>query len=1026
MTGKPGVRRHEPFGGPQSVDGMGLPLTQIQRDLISRLPNYSDTAAEAYLGALCVYYSSDYPDRASHFAYSLRDVTDHLVRESQGPDEAEEGLKPERRRQLLLDTIDPSTKQSYGRDAEYDLLSKSYSVLSKIAHPRKFGSSSELCAHLSDIEGALHKITVPQIMINREIDRIISEPSSEAGAEKLVGLMTSGATQAYVVKNLPHTWLHDMARAKFFTRPKSKKHWMAHLYLYKCIDHYPDKVTEVILSYKPRTLRDDPLIFVEFLRCAKRLRVQDAAKISKFVLHEGLHDLFVHHPAWYLGVAEKLYLGGRRDLAADLAGRGLSLDSISYDKYPGGDWLNIPVRDFVGALMGEDLLPLLGLLADLLERIIKAKAGSDGRADETDSSMCIMRPSIEASGQNLSDNLERSLVTHMRNCLAHVGMNDPDRLRSAMEVIGRKDLLIYRRLEMFAYYTFPDRFRDEMEEYAVRYVGKGEVYHEHYVMLKSHFTSMPEPVKRAITTKIMEYKVPERLRDEWLLRSLECIRDGLDGEPLAVYQRLARDGRPVPHPGYLRWGGTRITGPARAPGPLEGKSPEEAFKIMEKHVPDARSPDEALHGFSYLVRARPAESSALAMRLAGADPRVQMAFFRRIDDAVSDKRGICWGPILSLMRRVLEDLPGAGDGLAPEMTALMSHVLRGAFLNMPPGAEFRDDLWEVVRALARPERRDEAEWKALEKSMDSITKSINSHDGLSFHALILYARWLCGVSGKEAFAPEVREILDEYARNPMIHTVSRHSAIGAHFPWLHRMEPEWAVEMTRGFKKSRMSKIAFWDGYRDAERLHEGIFYDLYDWYESMLNKGISKKLRRSAMYKHTFVHVLLAYLYSLDGSERIFGGFLDSLDEKKYSRDLVDYCVFEIGIAAREIQKDSGFDVGRFKGLWTHPVFSKQDLTDWFVGSKVDGETKISLYLAYAKKYRGKFNLLDDTIAELEAMANAFPSKVADCIFYMVGRPLNGYIPDDICDVLGILEKHDGVASTLKRIRERMALRPS
>ena len=62
MTGKLGVRRHEPFGGLKSVAGMGLPLTLTQKDLILWLPNYSKKAAMAYLGALCAYYGSDYPD----------------------------------------------------------------------------------------------------------------------------------------------------------------------------------------------------------------------------------------------------------------------------------------------------------------------------------------------------------------------------------------------------------------------------------------------------------------------------------------------------------------------------------------------------------------------------------------------------------------------------------------------------------------------------------------------------------------------------------------------------------------------------------------------------------------------------------------------------------------------------------------------------------------------------------------------------------------------------------------------------
>ena len=1023
MTGKPGVRRHEPFGTRKSIDGMDLPLTLTQKDLILWLPNHSDKAFRAYLGALCVYYGPDYPDRASHFAYGLRDVTDHLARASQETHEAGRGLTIERRRQLLLKTIDPTTNQSYGYDAEYDLLAESYSVLSKIAHPRKFGPGSELAGHLAGVENALHELIIPQIVINNVIDRIMSESPSEINAKRLIGLMTSGSTQIYIVKNLAPGWLHSMAGAGFFTNPKTKRHWMAHMYLSRCIDHDPEKVTEVILSYKPGMIRSDPGIFGEFLRCARKLSATNVARISRFILDENLHGLFVHYPTEYLDAAARLYLDGQHDLAISLARHGLSIDNINHGKYPGGDWLKMPVRRFVGALAGKDLLPIFGLLADLLERIIMDKAGKDGALHESSSSMHFMRPSIEDSDHNAPDDLGRSLVAHMRDCLSAIGRDDPGRLRAALDIIGKKDLLIYRRLEMFTYYTFPDLFREEMEHHAVQYMGRPAVYHEHYVMLKNNFSSMSELTKTKILAKIMEPESPAKDRDIWMLRGLGCIKDGLDGPRLDIYQNLVKKLGSDPHPGYLGQRGSSITS-LYAPGPMEGKSPGEVFKIMEKYVPDTGHSEKTLYGFSYTVGEHPVESSMLAMRLADAHPRVQVEFFQRLGSAVSDKKDIDWNQVMSLMRHVAGGLGNTGGGLDREMIVSISHVLRDALVKIPLGMEFKDDLWEVIQALVRTGRGDQSDWAEFKKEMGSVTMSINSPDGLSFHVLILYAQWLRDTVGEKIPAPGILQILDKYADDPESHTASRHSVVGMYFHILHDLDRDWSMRLIPRLHKSLISKTAFWDGYAKGSSLYQNMFSDLYDLYGDILNRS-SGDLRQSIMYKDTASHILLAHLYGLYDPKDIFKTFLGSLDEKKQSKDLIDHCVSQVGIIVKNIQENSGFDVDRLGKLWRHDVFSNQNLSGWFVGSKVDRKTRITQYLEYAEEYSGDFNLLDGTIDELKTLADEFPREVANCLYHMVGRPLIGYIPqEDIDDVLEILDKHDEVKDIVARIRERLAQR--
>ncbi len=1021
----------EPGGRPGN-----LPLTKMQESLLGRLPTYSSNAAEAYLGALHVYHGNCYTDQPSHLAYALRDVVDHLAREKQSVDEKKSRLREGDREANLRRTFDPVTRRGYVYDGHYRTLVEEYDKLSGIAHQRDPVDDLIPFDAMPRIERALYDLSFPQVATNRMIDKMILEPPTLERAKALIRMISTGAAQSRVIGRLPVNWLESMDGAGFFKDPVGYRE--AHRYLFRCAGECPGRVAEIIKRYDPAAVRDNRFLFLDLLDCMMRMPVGHAASVSSFMIKAGLHDMFVHHPGKYLEAAASLCHGGEYALAMEFARKGLSLDNINH-RYPSARWLDAPVREFADATMNEAPLQLFGLLADMLEDIITS--GRTGHAlPDAASSMRSKRPTVEESDQNVSD-LPSSLVAHMRNCLTIMGRGGRAQIRRAVETTKRRRPLIYRRLEMFAYGAFPDTFKKEMEDYAVRYLGNDYTYHEHYAMLERHYCSMPARARDQISDAITRHAAGDgpagatgraaddsNLREIRHLRHLECIEKCLDDEQLVILKVLLKKHDRSSHPGHLFFRGSKMTAPDRGPGPLEGKDPGQVIDMVHTHRPrSVVLPAEILRGFSYLASASPGEFSKRAMDLAGVDPRFQEEFFRSMGGALEGGKSIDWGGTITLLESVCEAYE---DGkYENEETALAAcSMLESAFRHSPPGIEFRKGLRRPIMSFVKASSPDrDRHLESFEDDLNSgrpidvINMSINSLEGMSFLVMMMYALW-CHEKTKNTkkpkLVPEVKAVLDQYVEGPR--TIFRDAILGSCLSDLYFFDRDWTRCMVEIICTSIPARIAFWDGYVSWNHLDGDVFSGLRHMYDGFLTGCMPEILSKQQVLKSTVDHCVSAYLYGYRGSAGTFNKFLKYI-KKNPSDDVVDHCVSQVGMVVRSIQDSSSFDVKRLKTLWSNRVLSKRDLTYWFVESKVDRKASIMMYSKYIKGYSGPPYLLYPVLDELKLHADESSYQVVSALIRLVKmNMLDSSEIESIKRIEKILEKHrKEIGNDLKKLRE-------
>ena len=1005
------------LSGPRRIRAKDLRLGQVQRDLVARLPGYSGAAARAYESALCILNAGDYADRDAHLAYVLRDVVRHLSRLNQNERERDLPLGRSRCRTLLMGVFDRLRRR--GLEAHCSTLADAHAELDRIAHqrdPDRRGAASEM---MPRIEDALHALTAPRAYASEVADEIMPCPPTAEGAARLVGMMSSGDAVRHIMSMLPPGWLGHMADAGLFDDPSG--YGDVHPYLCRCAGSDPGAVAGIITSYDPGAIRASPDMCSGILECASILPAAHAKSVLEFM--GGAEDLAARHPENLLVIAASLCAAGEISMAADLARMCLAPENVRRGMYPGSGWLGQPLARLADAMIREDPLLLFGLLADLLEAII------GDRADDDASGVSARRPDIAESDCNTTCP-ESSMIRHMRDCLS--SMRDPDQLREAMAIAGRKRPLVYRRLEMFVYDAYPGVFEDEMIDYALRYLGHPQLYREHYLMLNHHYCSLPPRAKRRILDAIMRDSGDTESDELRRLRYLECIKDCLDGEHSVILLDLvSRRGRD-PHPGYLD--GPFPAGPAQGPGPLGGKDADRVIRIMSRYRPEPDAPvDGVLRGFSNLASSSPVEFSRRAMDLARASPDVQGAFFRSMGRALRDGREIDWGGAIRLARHAVDVFAEDGRRRSEDVMFEACSMLEDAFQHAPPDAALRDDLRDVVMRLVDVSMSDrdghlkyfEDEINMTDRSLDAFNMAINNPGGRSFLVMMMYALWCGDGPGAGTLPPEVRDVLDRYVDGS--HTVSRNAIIGAYFPNLYYIDRDWAMlaygRLCPAAPSRTPAKIAFWDGYVRWTRPHEEVISDLDGMYKEFLTGDMSELLRTHETFKSTFDHLLAAYLYGHAESGPIFEEFLDSI-KWDHPADLLEHYVSQVGMVVRSIKDASEFDVGRLENLWKRPVLSKHDRTDWFVGSGLGRRDSIRLYSRYATEHRLPYiplHLLD----ELESYADEFPREVAVSLLPLVSRELHNDEKESIWRIVDILERHRGeTGGDLERITGQLGER--
>ena len=974
------------------ISTKSLNLTERQRDLISQIRTYDKRSAVAYKGVLHIRHGDRRIGWESLLAYGLRDVIGTLTRTA----EDKEVRRREKKSKELARGIDKITTYEYNLKPEYRALTGMLDRLNGIAHRRIRIAGKDLLLMADKAEEILHVLTAPQTKANEEVEEIMSRPPTPGRAEELVGKISTGATQYRVIRGLPPCWLDCMAEAKFFGN--TGKHWVAHKYLFRCIKEYPGRVAEIITSYDPEVVGKSELLYIDVLDLAIRLPVEHAEAVGWYLLKDGLSGRFERDPIRYFDIIGKMYTGKRYSLATFLMWKALS-QMARPDDYEKAELTRIQIGVMIKACTGEDMMPFVRTMADLLDGYI-------AREDDTDTSMSGERLHISDSEDNWPDNVRTAMITHVRDCLSSIGRNGGD-LRGAMKEISCRKNMVWRRIEMHIYCKFPG-FEREIQEYGTRYLWEKDVRNEYIEMLRKRIALMPDAVDEVIRQIMRGPGAAELDRlvadhgsekagiimDMRRLERLEAISDCLDGESLEEYLRLAR---------------TYERAEPETPDPVVqdlGSSVRGAFENIKSFRLDART----LNNFSDFVKERPLKAPREAMRLADAEPSIQDTFFDGLTRAIRSGNGIDWKGTMRLVEHV-----ASGFKDTPEQRTLAAGIcgmLRWAFTHGGPDQGFKGQIWRAIVAFggASPGRH------VFDPNADVFIKSRGDTGGAVTLAMVLYARW----AGGGGLAKEAKEALDGYLGNHSSHTPARNAVLGSHLPGLSKADGEWASGMAES-ALSGPHGAAFWNGYVMRNVPDPGMFPGMVRWYEEFLNGPGSH--RGSYMHMATFHHVLVAHVHGAEGAGGILERFLDSIGAGE--EKMVDRCVSEVAEVAKRYG-GQGADWDRIKSMWTRPVFLRRDLSVWFTDGRMDGKA-ITMYAKHVEKrvkeHAPKLDMTDVLVDELGKYASEFPLKVAGILEAMVDNPVNMYVPYGIHHILDVLGGIGGEAAEAGRIiREKAA----
>lgn len=1001
---------------------MGEP-TSKQMELANKLSEYDKHIGDSYLGALHVLCANDYPTRLNHFAYSLREVIDMLTRHNQSEKERKQSMDEKTRRKCLRRLFPSKDETNY----KYMTLTETHSKLNEIVHGKTSMSNEDALEKVSTIEKILYMLTTSQLSAIDKFDRIVSNEPSDENAIELVKMAANTATQSYIVDKLPTTWFPFMVKADFFRMPLKGEYWMAHRYLYKCLDKYPQDVTDVMTSYHVDTVEYSPVIYGNFLQFMLRLSADHAEKIAMHMLEEEWYKFFVHYPDHHMNAVEKLYLDERYDVACDMAYHALTSiikpneDSMMYS------WLETILRDKIPKMIKKNPIPIFQKLVRLLEDFINSDTEHSSKEYQT--SLFIKRASIEDSDQNWSQGIESILVEYIRDCVLCVNKNSKE-LVEITNIIKEKDMLIFRRLEMFIYNKFPSLFKDQIANYAIEYFDSQLVDHEYYIMLKNHFSLLSPSLKNEILRKIgVGFEVDEfnrtqakwgkeraeRLQRRWQYRYLDAINKDLDDAHRSQYLKLHEEFGKLEHPEYTVYHSSGERVGITTPISFADKSADEVFRIIKNIRPKSQH-DDSVVAFNQYVTNNPLDCSKRSAELEGSDINIQAAFFDGLDRARKDEMDLDWKNIVSLIRHI-GLVTNNEKPLTDQRRVLLTDIcslLRFGFTGKHMEFKLQDILWESIKALVKAGtlESDPQDYNTytdeVVKRSDFHSMSINSINGMSFHVLILYMIWHAE-NNSNIIDLKAQDIIDKYVKNTRSHTVLRHVTLGIYFSALHDLNKQWATYVLENIDSCRVVELAFWEGCVVGQRLDTDAFSDMHDWYAKFLNKDITYSLKMTELYKWTVNHSILAYLLDIEKADDVAEQFLEHLKKESKTeeyKELIEHCVFQIFRILDSIPRQS-LNKDKIASLWKNPAFSSHDLSLWFLHSTLDKKTTICLYRDYLEKYTGKIRFPNHLMDGFRKYTSKFPTEVICCIDKLIDNAEDWYIPDNIENILKRLLSH-------------------
>lgn len=998
--------------------------------LYAKLEGYAPEIRVSYEGAMHALCAKDYPDRLVHFSHSMREVIDLLARAGYG--DMARVIQGERRRlEGLCKAIDPAGQIARESMAYAGLVgaAKIYDELSGYAH-HKCTPTQDRAEEIARImEDMLLLVTRPQTDIIRGIDSIVGAGPSEDAALKLKDLTFRRSSGQYLLDNMPCEWLECLDAARLF-EPLSAGtaagnaadpwlHWSLAGYLSRCSSTAPDKVAKIIVKCGEVHGGTNPVVCRDYIRCALEASGKSLKALARKAMRCKWHVLSAHPVVSgdFVGLVGRLYDEGLDAEATELMSGFLdaNMGRLSTEN----EALSRIMRDRLPPIAVRHCRHLWRPLADIVRRLYEAAELQGGGAQPAPHAAV---DAIEDSEGPRSKHFPLPLcVMALRDCLVEIGKGDPGELARCIDEALRPPA-IFARLALFLYGEFPEHFHDRALDALIAGFADSSMHHEYCLLLGRTFAGTDDVWRDKFFEKVDDRErqkrlelascprgAIERIMMSWLALRMHPIRDQLEGERKERYEDAVRCVGPPAHPDFpyqlsvLPMGS--VTHNMFANSEAAG-----VFGHVASYTPrDGVDPDldSTLRSFYEFVRIHPLECSRMASRVAGMHAAAQYSFLSGMETAVGKGEEIDWDPLLNLVSAVLD--PETSSTQAPPMfdPALeAARVVKEGLELHRIGHEAKGSVWEIVEKIVkvgdlRPKSVD------CDDDADSLSDSFDTMDGISFHVLCSYIRWMLrhGAPSEEATLEGALKVIDAYAGDRNAHTATRHAALGLFMPMLSALDREWATTMTRKLFSGKGAKKAFWQGYA-ANTAHEGMMGILLPLYKEFLVGGMSKRIKNTSVHTRTVIHVELGYIYGVEGYKKLFWKFVG-----QGSAESIRQCGYDLANVMKD-NPDRPEVVSRVLAAWRSQEFiDNANFCAWFsmCGAIGDASTRydsLRTFQACLERHSGYLDPIEYPLGGLRDQADEHPTEVAECVLALTKKidPQGGLMPDELHRTLKIL----------------------
>jgi len=1022
-----------------------MTLKEKQKKIFELLAELDPKIAETYKGGIEV-LERDYSEKIAQSAHSLREMIYLLTRldEIKKLGKVKTMGQGRNRKQDLIKNLDPIKGAPEDVYILYDELTRDMlKWFAIVAHHIEFPNEKKFRKKVEEFEILIEKTLKPHFEVINEINKILSIAKPTRKDFNNLKQLISRNSSAYnhFFQNANAKWLPFLIKDKYLKDPPHISEvegerrfsvWSPATYLCKASSEKPKDVAKIILNFKIPKKEDErnPWLLDYFIKAAVNMPPKYGKLIARKIHKEKWTHVSYHN---YLDrpiseLMKKLTDAGCEKETVMLA-RTLLDVKLGEPYVTGGileDYKKVqdvkPVVDhyWYGELLKKEIpyvfkkFPnaITELLIDLVTKMIYLEnVGRGDKKSKTDASAG-WRPAIEEHEQNWEHDFRSQLLGELDNFLIQLGKKSIPLLKQTIKKTAKIDYPAFRRLELHVFHTYPQHFKNKIDSAIEQYFDNYELHHEYFHLLKNTFSQDSKKtrkkylsfIKKGPRKELLELWKEQAKHEQtgfidlkirlWKSDKLKPILNHLTQNEKDEFKSLIGEERGFPHPDFHVYSsGAKISEPVSEL--KDNLTPEEVFEFVKSYKTkelDFGFHDGTPEKFQDHVQKNPETFSKLALKCEDLKSIFAHKFFRGIEEAVKQKKPVNWKPILSLCEKIIDSVKQGKYGEQKEFNILNSIA---SLLEKGIGSDsidftFRKKIWELLRSLTTLEDVDRS-WEESypREDWDAFGISINTINGITFHAILRYAIW-CNIhlkKEKRVFVPEVKELISNYLDQKLPSSISRQAVLGYYLSTLYYFDKKWIItQLSKLFKnQNEVLSRAAWDSYL-LGKIYRDVFEDLSDEYFIHVRKLSTPQFKDDRLWKfdeRVIEHITLAYFFKMKNAEKIFNHMLNHSHEK-----VLSHCAWHIGRILKE-HKDKpskSFDIESFRKIWKNSkLTSNEDLRSWVEYSPFGKNETLQLLYNSLKKSTKSIRFLSFLVEELESYAKTNPQSTLKCLDVLV-----------------------------------------